>query len=173
MAGETSVLVIVTRISLAHQNYRCGTATPTIGLVIATGDYELLTGAVGLLDRSSRAKLLLTGSDAVEFLEGQLTNDVEALAPGTGCYATLLTHKGKLRMDMRVLRGADWVWLDAEAGARSPLAETVEMYGIGRDVRFEDLTDSRAILSLIGPHADDVLEVAPPPEEHAFVEGEH
>jgi tRNA-modifying protein YgfZ len=141
--------------------------------VIATGEYELLTEAVGLLDRSERAKLLLTGSEAVEFLEGQLTNDVEALAPGGGCYAALLTHKGKMRADLRVLRGSDWVWLDAEAAARSALAQTVEMYGIGRDVRFEDLTESRAILSLIGPRAADTVGGTPPAEEHAFIEGEH
>ena len=141
--------------------------------MIATSEYELLTESAGLFDRSERAKLLLTGSDAVDFLQGQVTNDVEALAPGSGCYAALLTHKGKLRTDMRVLRGSDWVWLDAEAPAREGLKQTIEMYGIGRDVRAEDLTDSRAILSLIGPRADDALEASPPPEEHSFVEGEH
>jgi folate-binding protein YgfZ len=141
--------------------------------VLATGEYELVTEAVGLFDRSDRAKLLLGGSDAVDFLQGQLTNDVEALAAGTGCYAALLTHKGKIRTDLRVLRSSDWIWLDAEAGARSALAQTIEMYGIGRDVRFEDLTEARAILSLIGPHAADALDESPPGEEHAFVEGEH
>jgi folate-binding protein YgfZ len=141
--------------------------------VIATGEYELLTQNVGLLDRSERAKLLLTGADAVDFLQGQVTNDVEALAPGGGCYAVLLTHKGKLRTDMRVLRGPDWIWLDAEAPAREGLKQTIEMYGIGRDVRVDDLTESRAILSLIGPRANDVLETSPPADEHSFVEGEH
>jgi tRNA-modifying protein YgfZ len=141
--------------------------------VIATTDYELLTEAVGLIERSDRGKLLLTGIEAAEFLQGQVTNDVEGLAPGTGCYAALLTHKGKIRADLRVLRGVDWIWLDAEAAGRPALVQTVEMYSIGRDVRSEDVTESRAILSLVGPRARETLDETPPPEEHAFVEGRH
>jgi folate-binding protein YgfZ len=141
--------------------------------VIATSEYELLTTAAGLVDRSERAKLLVRGAEAAEFLQGQLTNDVEALAPGQGCYAAILTAKGKLRADLRVLRGRDWIWLDAEAIGHRPLVHTVETYSLGRDVRFEDVTEARAILSLIGPHARERLEVPPHTEEHAFVEGEH
>src|SRR5919199_133318 len=87
---------------------------PTIDSVIVASDYELLTERAGLVDRSARGKLLLTGAEAAEFLQGQITNDVEALEPGTGCYAALLSHKGKIQADMRVLRGAGWTWLDSE-----------------------------------------------------------
>jgi len=64
----------------------------TIDRVIATAEYELLKESAGLVDRSSRAKLVLRGGEAAEFLQGQVTNDVEGLAPGTGCYAAILTH---------------------------------------------------------------------------------
>ena len=40
---------------------------------------DALTEACGLLDRSERGKLALTGADAKAFLQGQVTNDVEAL----------------------------------------------------------------------------------------------
>jgi tRNA-modifying protein YgfZ len=146
---------------------------PTLAGVIATADYELLTEAAGLVDRSERFKLELAGVEAPEFLQGQVTNDVEALAPGQGCYAALLNHKGKLRTDLRVLRGEDSLWLDAEAIGARPLLHTVEMYSVGRDVRWEDLTDSRALLSLVGPGAREALDVEPPAVEHAFVRGEH
>src|SRR4051794_21529904 len=86
-----------------------------IEAVIATTEYERLREAVGLLDRSVRGKFLLTGAEVAEFLQGQVTNDIEALEPGNGCYAALLDHKGKIRADMRVLRGEDWFWLDCEA----------------------------------------------------------
>jgi folate-binding protein YgfZ len=141
--------------------------------VIATTEYERLREAVGLVDRSSRGKFLLTGREVAEFLQGQLTNDVESLAPGTGCYAALLDHKGKIRADMRVLRGSDWFWLDCEPIGRDPLARTIKMYSLGRDVKNEDVTGDRAILSLIGPAAGEALDVAPPDTEHSFVEGEH
>jgi folate-binding protein YgfZ len=141
--------------------------------VIAATEYELLTGSVGLVERAGRGKLILRGGEAVDFLQGQVTNDVEALAPGHGCYAALLNHKGKFRSDMRVLRGEDFVWLDAEPVGHRPLAYTVETYSLGRDVSWEDVTEERAILSLLGPAARDALDAAPPAEEHAFVEGEH
>jgi tRNA-modifying protein YgfZ len=139
--------------------------------VTVTTEYELLRESAGLVDRSARAKIRLTGSEAAEFLQGQVTNDVEGLAPGQGCYAALLSHKGKMRADMRILRGADWIWLDSEPFAREGLLKTFRMYSIGRDVNAEDATDAYAILSLIGPDARAALDAAPPPEEHAFVEG--
>jgi folate-binding protein YgfZ len=141
--------------------------------VIATTEYERLRETVGLVDRSNRGKFLLTGSEVADFLQGQVTNDVEALEPGSGCYAALLNHKGKLLADMRVLRGGDWFWIDTEELGRAPLAKTLRMYSLGRDVKSEDVTEARSILSLIGPAAREALDVAPPNEEHAFVEGEH
>ena len=75
--------------------------------------YRQLREECGLLDRSARGKLLVTGPDAAEYLQGQLTNDVEALAPGEGHYAALLDRKGHMQADMRVLR------LDRRAGSGS------------------------------------------------------
>jgi folate-binding protein YgfZ len=141
--------------------------------VIATTEYERLREAVGLLDRSDRGKFRLTGAEVAEFLQGQITNDVEALTPGSGCYAALLDHKGKIRADMRVLRGEDWFWLDCEAIGHDALARTIKMYSLGRDVKSEDASSTRAILSLIGPAAREALDAPPPDTEHAFVEGEH
>ena len=60
-----------------------------------------------MLDRPGRAKLLVGGPDAAEYLQGQLTNDIETLGPGEGCYAALLDRKGHIQSDMRVLRPSD------------------------------------------------------------------
>jgi tRNA-modifying protein YgfZ len=141
--------------------------------VIATSDYELVTESVGLVDRSERAKFLVRGSEAADFLQGQVSNDVEALEPGSGCYATVLTHEGKLRTDLRILRGDDWFWLDTEAIGHAVLEHMLRTYSLGRDVQYEDVTASRALLSLVGPAARQLLDAAPPREEHAFVDGEH
>jgi folate-binding protein YgfZ len=141
--------------------------------VIATSDYELVTESAGLVDRSDRAKFVVRGSEAADFLQGQVSNDVEALEPGSGCYATVLSHKGKLRTDLRILRGDDSFWLDTEAIGHAVLEHMLRTYSLGRDVQFEDLTESRALLSLVGPAARERLDAAPPAEEHAFVSGEH
>ena len=141
--------------------------------MIATAEYELLTESAGLVDRSDRAKLVVRGGEAAEFLQGQVSNDVEGLAPGQGCYAALLTHKGKLRTDLRVLRAGDWFWLDAEPIGLAPLAHTVKTYSLGRDVSWEDVTAERSILSLVGPRSRELIDAAPAQAEHSFVEGEH
>jgi folate-binding protein YgfZ len=141
--------------------------------VSATTEYELLTTDAGVLDRPGWTVLELQGGEAAEFLQGQVTNDVEALEPGEGCYAALLDHKGKLRTDMRVLRlAADRLIVDAESVARAVLRHNFETYSLGRDVRSRDITDERRVLSLMGPGARARLDTAPPERENAFVEGE-
>jgi tRNA-modifying protein YgfZ len=141
--------------------------------VIATSDYELVTESVGLVDRTERAKFIVRGSEAADFLQGQVSNDVEALEPGEGCYATVLSHKGKLRTDLRILRDDDSFWLDTEAIGHAVLEHMLRTYSLGRDVQYEDVTEARALLSLVGPAARERLDAAPPAEEHAFVAGEH
>ncbi len=141
--------------------------------MIATSDYEHVTESAGLVDRSDRAKFLVRGGEAADFLQGQVSNDVEALAPGSGCYATVLSHKGKLRTDLRVLRGEDWFWLDTEAIGHAVIEHMLRTYSLGRDVQYEDVTETRALLSLVGPAARQRLDAAPPDEEHSFVTGEH
>jgi folate-binding protein YgfZ len=138
--------------------------------MIATTEYELLTESVGLLDRSDRAKFVVRGGEAADFLQGQVSNDVEALAPGAGCYATILNHKGKLRTDLRVLRGDHHFWLDTEAIGHAVLRHMLSTYTLGRDVQWEDLTEDHAILSLIGPGADGLADEPPPAAEHTFTD---
>jgi folate-binding protein YgfZ len=124
--------------------------------------YRQLREECGLLDRSSRGKLLLTGSEAAEYLQGQLTNDIEALEPGEGCYAALLDRKGHMQADMRVLRpSAEEIWIDTEAATLSTARRHLEMYKVGREVEVEDVTEQRALLSLIGPRSAE-LSGAPP-----------
>jgi len=120
-----------------------------------------------IVDRSSRGRVRLRGTEAAEFLQGQVTNDVEALEPGQGCYAALLNHKGKLRLDMRILRGRDWIWIDTEPGADGALLKMIETYSLGRDVTWE--SPDEGIVSLVG---DVELDVLPPEEEHSWVEGD-
>jgi folate-binding protein YgfZ len=141
--------------------------------VIATSEYELVTEAVGAADRSDRAKFLVRGSEAADFLQGQVSNDVEALEPGQGCYATILNAKGKLRTDLRVLRGENYFFLDTEPIGHAVLRHMLETYSLGRDVQHDDLTSTRSLVSLLGPGARAALDAEPPDEEHAFVEGEH
>jgi len=136
-------------------------------IVELDAQYRQLREECGLLDRSSRGKLLFKGAEAAEYLQGQLTNDVEGLPPGEGCYAALLDRKGHMQADMRVLRLADdEIWVDTEAKALDAARRHLDMYKIGREVTLEDVGEERAILSLIGPRSVE-LAGSPALPEHA------
>lgn len=147
-------------------------ALPDTFRTVDSAEYAQARDGVVIVERSARGELLLTGSEAAEFLQGQVTNDVVGLASGEGCYALLLTHKGKVRADMRVLRGSEGLRLDGEAVGWPALSRTVRTYSLGREVSSEDQTETRSVLSLLGPGARSVIDVPPPEREHAWVEGE-
>ncbi|HYM56378.1 MAG TPA: glycine cleavage T C-terminal barrel domain-containing protein [Solirubrobacteraceae bacterium] len=116
-------------------------------------EYRALTESCGLLDRSERGKLALTGAEAAEFLQGQVTNDVEALRTGQGCYAAFLTPKGKMLGDLRVLHLGDELFLDTERASLQELFNMIRRFKLGRDVELHKRTLERGLLSLIGPEA--------------------
>ena len=118
-----------------------------------TAGHRTLTEACGLLDRSERGKLALTGAEAKAFLQGQVTNDVEGLEPGRGCYAAFLTHKGKMLGDLRILDLGDELLLDTERSALQELFNMIRRFKLGRDVELHKRTVQMGLLSLIGPEA--------------------
>jgi folate-binding protein YgfZ len=128
--------------------------------------YRQLKEECGVVDRSDRGKLIVSGGEAAEYLQGQLTNDVEALAPGEGQYAALLDRKGHMQADMRVLRiSPEEIWIDTEPEAPEATRRHLETYKIGREVAVADVTAARAILSLIGPRSAEVAGAAALPED--------
>ena len=133
----------------------------------AVADTHVLTDSCGLVDRSERGKLALTGSEAKTFLHGQVTNDIEGLEPGRGCYAAFLTHKGKMLGDLRVLDLGDELLLDTERVALQELFNMIRRYKLGRDVELHKRTLELALLSLVGPDARRVAGAEDLVEEHA------
>jgi folate-binding protein YgfZ len=135
-------------------------------------DYETVSEGCGLFDRSERGKLALSGAEAAAFLQGQVTNDVDALRPGSGCYAAFLTPKGKMLGDVRILATGDELLLDTERASLQPLFNLVRRGLIGFTADLHKRTLERALVSLVGPHSASVaglpgLQDAP---EHAHVE---
>ncbi|HEX3616796.1 MAG TPA: folate-binding protein [Solirubrobacteraceae bacterium] len=132
-------------------------------------DYRTVTERVGLLDRSQRGKLALTGADAKEFLHGQVTQDITGLTPGHGCYAAFLTQKGKMLGDLRVLDTGAELLLDTERVALQDLFNMIRRYSLGHAVELHKRTLESGLLSLIGPLADQLVTRAGGavgPEEH-------
>jgi folate-binding protein YgfZ len=135
--------------------------------------YRAMREGCALVDRSERGKLALTGPEAKEFLQGQVSNDIEGLEPGRGCYAAFLTHKGKMLGDMRVLDAGDELLLDCERVALQELFNMIRRFKLGRAVELHKRTLESALVSLIGPAARQVAGADDLPEaEHAHRAGE-
>lgn len=135
-----------------------------------TDDDRAVREGCGLLDRSERGKLAFTGAQAKTFLQGQVTNDVEALAPGRGCYAALLSPKGKMLGDLRILDTGDALLLDTERDALQAIFNVLHRARLGFDAELHKRTLQRGLLSLAGPGARRTAGMDAerlPDEEHA------
>jgi folate-binding protein YgfZ len=133
--------------------------------------YAAMTEAVALVDRAESGKLALTGPEAKAFLNGQVSNDIEALTPGSGCYAALLTHKGKMLADLRVIDTSEELLLLCERPALQALFDALRRFKVGFDCELHKRTLERGLLSLIGPTADELTGTVPS-AEHANVAAE-
>ncbi len=122
--------------------------------------YRALREGAAIVDRSDRARLLLTGNDRRSYLQGLLTNDVAALTPGTGCYAAYLTPQGRMIADMRVFELGDAVLLDLEGSAGAAVRDRLSQFIFSEDVEVRDLTEPKAQVGVYGPVAAVVLSAA-------------
>ncbi|MGZ4174926.1 MAG: CAF17-like 4Fe-4S cluster assembly/insertion protein YgfZ [Solirubrobacteraceae bacterium] len=125
-------------------------------ITVTDSEYRAVTQACGLVDRSERGKLALTGPDAKTFLQGQVSNDVEALKPGSGCYTAFLTPKGKMLGDIRILNAGDELLLDTERVALQELFNMIRRFSVGYTLELHKRTLQRGLLSLLGPDAAEV-----------------
>lgn len=135
--------------------------------------YDRATQAVGRLDRSASGKLALSGREAAAFLTGQVTADVEAIEAGHGSYAVLLTSKGKVVADLRVLSIADEqgteLELLCERSGLQDLFDHLRRHLIGFDAELHKRTIQQGLISLVGPDAVALLGPAAEalgPDEH-------
>jgi folate-binding protein YgfZ len=137
-------------------------------VAVSDFEYRAAVEACGVVDRSERGKLALAGPDAKSFLQGQVSNDVEALRPATGCYATFLTPKGKMLGDVRILDADGELLLDTERVSLQELFNMIRRFSIGYDTELHKRTVQRGLLSLLGPDSAAVAGASHLPDaEHA------
>jgi folate-binding protein YgfZ len=117
------------------------------------GEHEHLLQQAGVLDLSFRSRICLAGADRVRFLHGQVTNDIKTLQPGTGCYAALVTAKGKMQSDLNVYCLAQELLLDFEPGLTSDVCARLEKYIVADDVQLVDVAAQYELISIQGPQS--------------------
>src|SRR2546423_13593201 len=123
-------------------------------------EHAALRERAGVLDLSFRSRVCLTGPDRVRFLHGQVTNDVNRLGVGQGCYAALITAKGRIQSDLNLYRLQDELLLDFEPGLTQLVSERLEKYLIADDVQLVDVAAQYGLLSLQGPQSAATLKRA-------------
>lgn len=118
-------------------------------------EHRALSESCGLVARSWSSGLRMEGADRVRFLNGLVTCDVASLREGEGTYGFLTQIKGRILADVRVLAGAERLWLELPAGRSGEVAAHLGKYVIADRVEISPLEEEA--LSLIGPRSDDVL----------------
>ncbi len=120
-------------------------------------EHAAVRRAAGLIDFSFRGKLEASGRHRVRFLHNMLSNDIQGLAPGSGCYAALLDAKGHLIADIVVHSLPETILLELDPQVKGKARELLARYIIADRVDFRDVSDDYAILSLQGPRAGEIL----------------
>lgn len=129
-------------------------------------EYRAATETCAVVDLSTREQLRVTGPDAVSFVQGMVTNDVAALPVGGSCYAAVLTVKGGMVGDLRVLRRAEELVLDTGPGRGETVKAFLEKYLISEEAEVHAAPEL-ALVGLVGPKAGEVAAAVPA----ALVEG--
>src|SRR5271169_631885 len=117
---------------------------------------ELVSGC-GLFDLSARAKIALTGSDRVRWLNGMVTNNIRDLAAGHGVYAFLLNPQGHILGDLYAYNRGDSLMIDTDQSQSEKLLATFDHYIIMDDVEVADLSDKLTSMGITGPNRREVL----------------
>ena len=137
-----------------------GGATTAADFGDARAEFHALLSGCGLYDLSWRAKIAVTGSDRVRWLNGMTTNNVRDLAPGHGVYAFLLNAQGRIQADLYAFQRTESLLVDTERGQRNKMLELFDRYIIADDVEINDISDKLTALGLTGPESRHVLERA-------------
>ena len=100
----------------------------------------------------------MSGADRASYLQGLLTNDIQALTSGTGCYAAWLTPQGRMLTDLHVYESGDRILLDVPAAEVSATLQRLDQFIFSEDVQLVDLSGVIDALWIHGPEAAALLD---------------
>ncbi len=120
------------------------------------GGYEAARHRAGLITTRDVGRLTVSGRDRRSYLHGLLTNDIETLQEGHGCYAAYLTAQGRMITDMRVYELGDVVLLTLPRAVKDSVLAEPDQFVFSEDVQLGDVTDTFDAMTVVGPLAADV-----------------
>jgi tRNA-modifying protein YgfZ len=125
---------------------------------VFSDSYRALKEAAAIGAVAPRSAIGLSGKDRSAFLQGLLTNDIQALKPGSGCYSAWLTPQGRMVTDLHVFESGDMMLLDVPADVAQATLQRLDQFLFGEDVQFADLSAALASVWIHGPAAASILE---------------
>src|SRR6185369_4132183 len=116
----------------------------------------------GLIDMSDRGRIKLSGSEAIMFLNGLITNDMKTLDRNHWMLAAFPNVQGRLIAVIRVMRLADenscpTFLLDTEAATSETVLKTIGRFTLAGDFHVLDLSQNTSQLSIQGKDAAVIL----------------
>jgi len=115
--------------------------------------YDAARHRAAFIDRSDRARIVVSGSDRGTYLQGLLTNDVAALKAGQGCYAAYLTPQGRMIADLFVYELGDVMLLTMDRAVKDTVLARLDQFIFSEDVQLGDVTGTFAQVGIVGPEA--------------------
>lgn len=130
----------------------------TIDNDVMSGYAAVRDGGVGSIDLSARGRISVSGSEAVMFLNGLITNDLKTLGENRWMTAAFPNVQGRLLAAVRVIRRANDILLDTEAVTREKVLKIIERFTLAGDFKVADITDATRLISLQGRGAAELVE---------------
>ena len=119
-------------------------------------------GGAGVIDLSNRGRIQVSGTEAVQFLNGLITNDMKTLAENTWMPAAFPNVQGRLIASVRVSRLKDegegknasqTFLIDTEPATHERVLKTIERFTLAGDFRVSDVTNQTAHITAQGRRA--------------------
>src|SRR5688572_16429208 len=115
--------------------------------------YQAVQKHGGVVRRTDRRVLAVSGGDRASWLQGLVTNDVASLADGDSRYAAYLTPQGRMISDMQVVAQGNRLLLDVPAPLASALRDKLDALIFAEDVQVTDESGDRKSTRLNSSHS--------------------
>jgi folate-binding protein YgfZ len=123
-------------------------------------EQRALDQQAGWVDRSNRGVLRITGDDRLGWLHSLTTQTLDTLPANSGAEALVLSPQGHLEHHLVIADDGQTMWVDVEPGTAQALFAFLESMRFMMRVDVTDVSDSIAVLSLVGPDTSSVLDAA-------------
>lgn len=120
------------------------------------GEYDAIRGGVAVIDLSA-GKLEINGKNAVQFINGLVTNEVKTLKAGEGVLTAFLNTQGKVVAICRIYKVGERLFIEMESERRETIFKNLSRFVLAGEFFINDASEQYALISLQGPRAVDLI----------------